>query len=130
MGGVYGNSDHASCAWYTARQREQPCSAVSLYVLSPHLEQTQFMIATCPSCRATALSTDKFCPSCGHRLTLSAWTEDDYIPLPGVIGPPDLRIHKKRRRTRQWYRRPMAMMLTIVAIVLVLGSVGAMVLVQ
>jgi polyisoprenyl-teichoic acid--peptidoglycan teichoic acid transferase len=88
------------------------------------------MSAVCPNCQAALQHTDKFCPACGDRITLSAWPDDDFIPLPGVTGRPDLRVHRKRRRRRPWYRRPLALTGAILALVLLVGSVGAVIFVQ
>lgn len=83
------------------------------------------MSQTCPSCHSPVQDTDRYCPTCGQNLSGITWNDDDYVPLPGVTGQPDLRVRKKRRRRRPWYRRPVFVTLALLAAVLIIGAAGA-----
>lgn len=84
------------------------------------------MSPTCPTCHSPVQDTDRFCPTCGQNLSGITWKDDDYVPLPGVTGQPDLRVRKRRRsRHRPWYRRPVFVTLALLAAILVIGAAGA-----
>ncbi len=54
-----------------------------------------------------------------------------YQPVPGATGQPDLRTPKKRRkRRRPWYRKPFAIALMVLALIVIAGSAGAVFYIQ
>jgi hypothetical protein len=86
------------------------------------------MSVTCPHCQQTAQDSDTFCFSCGSRLKRrTIVVDDDYFPVPGVVGQPDLRILKKRRRNRRpVVSKPFIAAVAIIAMILIIGSASAM----
>jgi LCP family protein required for cell wall assembly len=115
--------------------RKQPFSLSTDTNSTHHLcqEPNLFMSARCPKCQSSVLDTDRYCPSCGQPLSLSGIVgdEDDYLPLPGVEGKPDMRVRKRRRKSqRRWYRRPLFVTFLLLMCVLVAGGVAAAIYVQ
>lgn len=56
----------------------------------------------CPQCHAATQETDLYCHACGMKLKSTRLViDDDYIPVPGVVGQPDMRIYKKSKAVRQ-----------------------------
>lgn len=86
------------------------------------------MSETCPNCHSEVLESDTFCPQCGELLSASAASgADEYQPLAGVTGQPDLRNHRKHRRKKKkpLYRKPWFVTLAILAGVIIIGSAVA-----
>lgn len=86
------------------------------------------MSVTCTHCQQTAQDSDLFCFSCGTPLKRKAIVnDDDYFPVPGVVGQPDLRTLKKRRRSRRSvFSKPVIAAVAIIAMILIIGSASAM----
>jgi hypothetical protein len=86
------------------------------------------MSVTCTHCQHIARNSDTFCFSCGTRLKRRTIVADnDYLPVPGVVGQPDLRTLKTRSRSRRpWFRKPGVAAFAVITAILAIGSASAM----
>ncbi len=83
------------------------------------------MATTCPRCHAEIQPDDRFCPTCGQRLTAPATTNTaaDFTPI-GAGSTKNSSSRRKRRKRRPWYRR-WRLVVPLVLIGMILLTLGA-----